>query len=98
MEKTQLTEREREFFEKLHALCVEYNASIYGDAEKIETMANYGMGEEYMVQSFKLSIDGKQFEEVRVNDPNDWGRNPDKLTLVQLPHCFDLVLHTIEGK
>lgn len=50
-----LSDRERDFFDKLHALCVEYDANMHGDAEQ-----NYPF--------FNFSIGCRYFHNVTIND------------------------------
>lgn len=52
---TSITETEREFLNKLHALCVEYGVSLYGDAEQY-------------YPSFGFSIGDNRFHTLTVND------------------------------
>lgn len=97
MDRTELTEQEREFFEKLHALCVEYGASIYGNGEGVETAGNYGMGDDYNVKSFTFSIGGREFHELYVNYRETDRRNQPALTCVSDDYMNLLImLHKIE--
>ena len=94
---TELNERESEFFEKLHALCVEYGASVYGNADKVETAANYGMGDEYMTQSFSLAIAGREFREIHVNYRESGRQKPPAITSVEDDYMSStLVLHKLD--